>query len=385
MKKIVFIYTFSLGFITYIPCSLNAQQTIKTPIRPLTYEVSYIGDNVNNLSGGIKTGTCYLGMANFRLNFTVEKAGFWNASQFFINAANTHGASPSSELLGDMQVASNIDAGNHTYFQEVWFKQSIGKIEFTVGLQDLNVEFANSGHGAIFLNSSFGILPIISNNFTAPIFPLTTLGLTTKWNITGNSSWINAIYDGRPTDFDYNPYNVKWQFNSGDGLLAISEYQCTATFKELLGTYKIGVYSHSHIVEQSFNKKLPDSLNHNQFGLYTYADQKIWVHANRCLGIFTQLGYSPSDESTICFYLGIGMNYSGLFSRSGKDILGLGIAHEQFNNNFYSETAIELTYQYQITKSIFVQPDLQYIINPVGTGEKLNNILAANFRLGIHI
>jgi porin len=383
MKKIVSAIILSIGLITYSH-SLNAQETTGSLNQPFTFEASYIGDNVNNLSGGIKTGSCYLGMANLRLSFDIEKAGLWKGGLLYINAANTHGDSPSSELFGDMQVASNIDAGNHTYLQEVWFRQALGKVEFTIGLQDLNVEFANSENGALFLNSSFGILPVISNNFSAPIFPLTTLGLTSKWNISEKSSWINALYDGSPTDFDYNPYNVKWQFISGDGLLAISEYQYNTAIKDLPGTYKIGVYSHSHIVEKSLDRSLPDSLNHNLLGFYAYADQNIWTQNNKSIGVFVQLGYSPSTTSTNNFYLGFGTNYRGLLSKQGKDILGLAIAHEEFKDIADCETTIELTYQYQITKNIFVQPDFQYIINPAGTGEKLNNSLAANLRLGIN-
>ncbi len=380
MKKIILAFSLFVHF-SY---SIFAQETLKTPKEPLTFEASYIGDNVNNLSGGIKTGSCYLGMANIRLDFDFEKAGLWSGGEFYINSANTHGASPSSELLGDVQVASNIDAGNHTYLQEVWFKQALGKVEFTLGLQDLNVEFANSENGALYMNSSFGILPVISGNITPPIFPLTALGLTAKWNISENATWVNALYDGSPTDFDYNPYNVKWQFISGDGLLAISEYQYNTTIKELPGTYKIGGYAHSHIIEESLHKNIPDSLNHNIFGFYVYTDQKIWQNNNKSIDLFAQLGYSPCNSSTNDFYLGLGVNYSGLFSKKGTDILGLAFAHEHFNDGIKSETAVELTYQYRLTKNIFVQPDFQYIINPAGTGETLNNSLAGNLRLGIH-
>jgi porin len=379
MKKTIL----ALTLFVYFSCSLFAQETFKNPKRPLTFEASYIGDNVNNLSGGIKTGSCYLGMANILLNFDFEKAGLWKGGQFYINAANTHGVSPSFELLGDVQVASNIDAGNHTYLQEVWFKQALGKVELTLGLQDLNVEFANSANGALYMNSSFGILPVISGNITPPIFPLTALGLTAKWNISENAIWVNALYDGSPTDFDYNPYNVKWQFISGDGLLAISEYQYNATIMELPGTYKIGGYAHSHIIEESLHKNIPDSLNHNIFGLYAYADQKLWQNSNKSIDLFAQLGYSPCTSSTNDFYLGLGVNYSGLFSKEGADILGLAFAHEHFKDGMKSETAVELTYQYQLTNNIFIQPDFQYIINPAGLGITLKNCLAMNFRFGI--
>jgi porin len=384
MKKIVFALALSFNFILILSFSLRAQDEKNKLDEALKFEVSYIGDNINNLSGGIRTGSCYLGEANIRLELDIEKLGLWKGFHLFINAANTHGASPSSELLGDLQVASNIEAGNHTYIQEVWFKQNFSRFELTIGLQDLNVEFANSEHGAFFLNSSFGILPIISNNIAAPIFPLTSLGFTMKWNISERCAWLNALYDGCPTNFDYNPYNLKWQFISGDGLLAISEFQHSKEINDLPVTYKLGIYSHSHIVERVLKGNIPDSLNSSLFGVYTYIDQTIRRRGDRSTGIFCQLGYSPSEKSANNFYFGFGMNYHSLFSRQGKDILGLALAYGRLKNEEQSETSLELSYRYQICRNVFIQPDFQYIINPAGTGKELKNSFAGNFRFGIH-
>jgi porin len=362
---------------------LFSQETGKTINNPFQFEASYTGDNVNNLRGGIKSGSCYLGMANFHITFDTEKSGLWKGTQFYVNAANTHGDSPSSELLGDMQVASNIEAGNHTYLQELWVKQSLGNIEITAGLQDLNVEFATSENGSQFLNSSFGILPSISGNIPAPIFPLTSLGFTTKWNVSEKTSWLAAIYDGSPTNFDYNPYNIKWQFSSGDGILAITELQHNIEIKELAGTYKLGVYTHNHFVETKSVSNFPDSLNHTISGVYMYADQKIWQDTNKSIGVFAQLGYSPSKTCFNSSYFGLGVNIFGVFSKSQTDILGFAIAHENFTQDLGSETALELTYKRQITNNIFVQPDLQYIINPSGKSSNLNNCFAGTLRIGL--
>lgn len=376
-----------LTFLVFVLCFIStadAQNVNGKGSEPLSFEASYVGDNVNNLSGGIKTGSRYLGMANLQLNFDTEKAGLWKGGQFYVNAANTHGGSPSFELLGDIQVASNIDAGNHTYIQEFWVQQNWGDFELTIGLQDLNVEFANSDLGALYLNSSFGILPVISGNITPPIFPLTALGITAKWNVSEEIAWVNALYDGSPTDFDYNPYNIKWEFVSGDGLLAVSELQYRAMFRDEPGIYKIGGYAHSHVIEESMNTTIPDSLSGNIFGFYLYADQTIWHQNQHQLSMFSQLGYSPSNTSTNDFYLGIGINYRGLFSNEGRDVLGLALAMEYFKNGLKSEAVIELTYHNQLTKNIFFQPDFQYIIHPAGTGMTLDNAFAGILRFGFN-
>ena len=349
----------------------------------LSFDASYIGDNVINMSGGIKTGYNYLGMANLRLTFNTEKAGLWKGAMFYINAANTHGGTPSANLIGDNQVISNIEAGNHTFLQEVIFQQTIGKVDISAGLQDLNVQFANTESGSVYLNSSFGILPVISANTSAPIFPLTSFGLTVKWNISKSTSWINAIHDGSPTDFSSNPYNLHWHIHSGDGILAISEIQHNSDLFGLPGIYKLGLFTLYHIVENTFIKPVPDSINNPVNGIYTHSDQLLWQRGERSLSFFSQLGYSPSKGSINNYYLGLGLNLTGALNPEGRDILGLAMAHEHFTNGLNSETAIELTYRYQITDCLYIQPDLQYIISPAGTGIILENCLAGSIRFGL--
>ena len=382
MTKTYLKYGITFGGFTFVVIQSYAGQFPQDDEnKSVSLEVSYIGDNVNNISGGIKTGSRYLGMVNVLFGFDTEKAGLWKGGNFYMHGANTHGAEPSQQLIGDVQVMSNVEAGNHTYLQEFWVKQKFNKIEITAGLQDLNVEFAVSELGALYLNSSYGILPVISNNFNAPIFPLTTIGLTFKWDISEKTRWINALYDGSPTDFDYNPHNLKWQFSSGDGILAISEFQKNIMINEFPGVYKAGVFSHFH--KMGKNVATADSITNNLFGMYLFADQTIWERNLRNAGLFVQLGYSPSETSTNNFYLGTGINITGLLSKKAKDTFGLAVAHVTFTEDAKSETAVELTYLYQLTEHFFIQPDFQYILNPSGTSEPLPDALTANLRFGI--
>ena len=143
---------------------------------------SYKGDFVTNFRGGIQTGSTYLGLADLFLHFDTEKAGLWKGGEFLIHGANSHGGEPSANLIGDLQVVSNIEAGNHTFLYECWFKQKFANVTATIGLQDLNAEFAASDVGSLFLNSSFGVHSVISDNILAPIFPLTSPGITLCWD-----------------------------------------------------------------------------------------------------------------------------------------------------------------------------------------------------------
>ncbi|HAO09302.1 MAG TPA: hypothetical protein DCQ50_20515, partial [Chryseobacterium sp.] len=124
------------------------QSSILQPQKAITMQASYTGDIVANMFGGIKTGIKYLGMANLKVGFDAQNAKLWKGGQFFINGAVTQGQSPTEFLIGDFQTVSNIDAGDHIYVHELWYKQQFKYFEITFGLQDLNVEFAASDNGS---------------------------------------------------------------------------------------------------------------------------------------------------------------------------------------------------------------------------------------------
>ncbi len=108
------------------------------------------GDMAHSLSGGLRQGSVFLGMASFSISLDTKSAGLWKDGFFTASAARTLGAMPSAELFGDAQVTSNIEAGNHTFLMELWIRQRFGPTEITAGLQDMNAIFAISESGGCF-------------------------------------------------------------------------------------------------------------------------------------------------------------------------------------------------------------------------------------------
>ncbi len=385
MKKIYF--TSILAFTISIA---SAQDTIESPMqdtsKALTFEASYLGDLCSNAKGGIKTGVGYLGMANLRVGFSTESAKLWKGGNFFINGAATHGDTPSSKYIGDFQVASNIEAGNHIYLHEFWYKQSFSRFEFTLGLQDMNVDYIASENGGLFLNSSFGIPALVSDNIPVPIFPLTNLGISARVNISDAFAFQTALFDGCPTDFTKNTYNTNWNLDSRDGAFMISELQFTSSIKKMVGTFKAGYYYHTGHVQQLEDGSEEEVFKHN-YGFYAIADQQIWQSSGsgRTMSIFSQFAISPKAINNLHYYMGGGLSFSGLLKRF-ENTLGLAFAHSKFHAAALgSETAIELFYKMQITKNVSIQPDFQYIINPMGYERKLDNALVAIMRVGFNI
>jgi porin len=340
---------------------------------PFQFSASYIGDLVSNFSGGIKRGTAYLGLANLKAGFDTEKASWWKDGELFVNLGNTHGGKPSADLIGDFQGVSNIEAGNLTFMYELWYRQHVANLTFTVGLQDLNADFAMTRNGSLFTNSSFGIQSSIADNNPVPIFPLTALGANLKWSITDSYTLQMAVFDGTPDDFESNPYNTNWTLNKSQGYLAVGEFQLIKSLlKGRSGVYKFGVYFHEH----------NDSIDVEQEngGIYVIGDQELTDK----LSVFSQIGFSPKSKNNHNHFFSLGFNYKSPFRKRPHDLFGMAVAYAGIDRNVIgSETALELTYSYEVCKNIYVRPDIQYIINPAGTGEKLKNALVGFLRFGV--
>jgi len=363
-----------------ITLSINARTAFSKEMEnsketPFKFNVSYTGDVVSNFSGGIKRGTTYLGLANIKAGFNTETAAWWKGGRLFVNIGNTHGGEPSSTLVGDFQGVSNIEAGNLSFLYELWYKQNLGKIEITAGLQDLNADFAVNEDGAMFTNSSFGIHSSIADNVAPPIFPLTALGVNLKWNISDTFLWETAVFDGTPDDFETNPYNTKWKLSKNQGYLAVTELQVK---KSLLagktGNYKVGVYYHQH------NDTIAQEQKNG--GFYFVGNQQI---SNK-LYVFSQIGLCPKKMNKNNLYFSVGLNCKGLIETRKNDQFGIAIAYAGIQDSKVgSETAIEVTYKFEINKNIYLRPDIQYIINPAGTDVKLPNDLVGFIRFGVDL
>jgi porin len=374
-----------LGLLMFFNHAAFNQEIMPTDEKPYQLEASYISDFGRNFSGGIKKGNVFLGMANINFSFDTQKAGWWQGGSMFVKGANLHGDSPTGELVGDFQTVSNIDAGEHTYIQEWWYNQRLGTLNITVGLQDLNAEFVAVESGANFLNSSFGIPPVVSGNIPAPIFPLTAPAIVLKWEANDKITWLASFFDGKPTDFENNRYNLNWKLCKEDGFLAISELQVNQV-NFLPDVVKIGAYYHSELTEENQNTGTKEVLFDRNYGVYCIADHCLWEKQNssKKLTAFAQVVASPEKYNTHHLYFGGGFTFSGIFGDGSGDLLGIGIAHAVFNHmESNSETVIEFNLHKDFGDNFFIQPDIQYVINPSGTDVKLDNALIGFVRMGL--
>lgn len=357
----------------------------------LQFNTSFTGDFVINFSGGLKRGYTYIGKEDLTVAFNTEQAGLWRNGNLFLHGLNTHGNGPSATLTGDLQMMSNIEAGDHTSLYEYWYCQQIGKVSILVGQHDLNSEFVGTKYGGTFINSSFGIAPSISLNVPVSIYPLAAPCLFLKYKPGERVTYKAAVYDGNPGNFATNRYNLEWNINKEEGLLYIAEVEQDVQLNgQQTGSIKIGTFYHSgHFINYTDTLK----LRKGNYGAYIVAEKALFacsLHAGRGLCIFFQGGITPSVWNMVRYYVGGGFRYHGILPARFKDELGIAFAHislseEYIRNNSGTlsyETALEGTYIFRFGGRYSIQPNLQYIIHP-GANKNINNCLAGLLRFSL--
>ncbi|OFX73141.1 MAG: hypothetical protein A2X12_03875 [Bacteroidetes bacterium GWE2_29_8] len=375
--RILIVFIFLVASSLYLSAQLNDSA--------FSLETMYRGDVVHCFKG-LKTSSAYLGQIDMAISLDTREAKLWKNGLMHVHIINNHGNQPSEEFVKDIQTFDNIEAISATRLLQLWYKHNINNFTVTIGQHDLNSIFCNSESASFFINSSFGVMHSVSYNFPVSIFPITTLGLILQYNLNDKYSIQTAAYNGNPGDETNNPYNTNWVLDKSNGFIYIADFIVNTNFNnKLRGQYKLGAFYHSSRFNSitDINKTY---LGNN--GFYIIADQAIINKTNTSqktnkLNIFVKLGYADQKINMVNYFGAMGLHYSNIFTNKFDNNLGIAIAStyinkklQKANNEFTSnETAIELSYNLQLSSIFSIQPDLQYIINTGANSKKVNSLI----------
>ena len=356
----------------------------------ITTEIVYTADVFANTSGGFDTGV------RFMDNLDVLVKGEWEFATLFLYGLANQGGNL-SELTGDLQVVSNIEAPNSFRLFEAWANFPIKPIKSSLllGLYDLNTEFDITNTGSLFINSSHGIGADFasSGRFSPSIFPYTSLAARLKVNLIPGISLKGAVFDGIPSD-PGNPSGTKVRLRESDGTLMVGEIAMfspkvkaglgrnvvtSSPFRMLLGIWK---YS-----EERTGWEGDQQLDAGAYAMVEVLAFKENNEDNQGLSIFGRYGITNKQVNRYESYLGAGLVYKGIFPNRNTDKIGLAFSLpinsdmylEATNQELADELIAELTYQFKFSKSWLMQVDAQYIANP-NRAPGLNDAMVVGLR-----
>ena len=136
----------------------------------------------------------------------------------------------------------------------------------------------------------------------------------------------------------------------------------------------------------------------NSYGFYGHADQMVWQESpgsDQGLTLWSAVVLSPQQNiAKLPFQANAGVVYKGLIPARDQDYTIFGLVYGKFSRNYARtveaagngypqyEMVLEWGYRVNFTKFAYIQPDVQWVINPGGTG-RIPNALVLGAQMSV--
>jgi porin len=397
---------------------------------------------LGNVTGGTRKGADYDGLTQMLLQLDTKRAFGWYGGTFNISALQVHGRSLSQDNLQSLQTASGIEADRSTRLWELWYQQKFldeDRMDIRIGQQSLDQEFMVSQNASYFMNTMFGwpMVPSADLPGGGPAYPLSAPGVRLRYRPIDPITFLLGVFSGSPaSNNNGDPQMVNasgTNFPLHNGVTVIGEVQFSYPAlgsminadeaAPLARLYKLGFwYDSENFADQQFDNTGLSLANpasngvpinhHGDFSVYAVADQMLWVdphEGDRTIAMFVRvLGAPQANRNLITFSANAGLTFHEPFLHRDADTFAIGMGFAKVSGSDSaldqatavatgsyvptrsSETYLEITYQYQVTPWLQLQPDAQYVFTPGGgladpnnPGHRIGNELVLGVRTNI--
>jgi porin len=377
--------------------------------------LTFVTDVQGNPLGGRHQGLRETNDLGLDVAVDLERLVGWKGGRFDVSLSLRSGTSLTTADIGNVFNVAEICCG-HTYrLANVYLEQSLADdvVNIRVGRIATGDEFLTSPLYWNFLQSAIDGNPggiLLNIPFTA--YPVATWGARLRVHPVESLSVMAGVYNNDPTLGENGKHGVDWTMRGP--LLAIAEVGFRLNQGReatgLPGNYKVGGFYADGPFPDLFRDVQGGSaavsdlapLSHpRNAGFYVLLDQMVYREGGPGTGQgltpFASLLFSPDvDVNPMPFFVNGGLVYQGPLPSRPLDRAAFGVAYGKFSRQLQRaqrdaqsppqryEVALELTYIIQALRWLQVQPDVQYIINPGGTG-KIRDALVIGFQLAISL
>ena len=377
--------------------------------RGVKFSVTYIGETLGNLSGGLKRGSVYEDRFNIALDIDFEKLTGLKQLTLHTNIFQIDGGGLSRGSLLNYLAVSGIEALPTTRLYEFWLEQKWGtKLALRAGQLAADSEFMTAKYTDVFTNASLGWPVGFSANMPSggPSPPLAAIGARLRGDVSDNLTLIGGIFNGDtagpgPDDPQLrNRYGVNFRVNDPPLLLGEAQFLWNGEKGDpgLDGKLKLGYWRHfgsfqdqrcddaGRSLASAASSGTPASLR-GDYGIYAAFEQKLYrvgSDDDRGIGIFARATYAPPDRNLIDIYADAGVELIGLNDSRAKDKFGVAAAYAHISPRVRAldsdyriangaawpvrrfEALLTSVYQYEVRPGWSLQPNIQYIWHPGG-------------------
>ncbi|WP_200335851.1 carbohydrate porin [Thiocystis violacea] len=336
-------------------------------ISPFLVYDSIIGANV---SGGIEAANDFTGQVYAGIKLDLEKLLGLNRTTFKMSMVNRHGDSV-GEFVGGIYDPMTIYGGQTTYLYDLWLETTFGdNWALKLGRISADQDFAVSPLYAYSLSTAINgpIRALLLENAMTS-FPYAVWGGRLKYRIAEQHHFQIGAYQIGPNMWNYHDHGVDFSIRGDDGVSILAQYDWTPKVLDRPAHVYVGVINSFY----DFNDFDEASTTDYFARFYGHADVEV-VDGLKLFGLLT---YSDQDEVAKTPFQGsVGAIYKGLIPSREDDRTFFYATYGGLSNDYGRslgedvdfEAVYELGHRFQIIPSFFIQPSVQYIQKPGGTG-----------------
>jgi polyphosphate glucokinase len=378
----------------------------------ITPTLTFVTDIASNPSGGKSRGFSEADNLGLDLLFNLDKLVGLQGGSFFVSLSQRSGTSLSAKRVDNVFAIQQVYGGQTFHLINVAYQQKLldGRVETSIGRIAAGDDFLVSLYDYLFMQNGFDGNPVgvFFNSPGMTAYPNATWGARVKVKPTQRTYLMAGIYNGDPSIRENNHNGVDMSIHGPAFVIGEAGYQRNGLLGDsrLLGHYKAGFwYDNSTFTDyRTVEFAQPAGSKRGNWGFYTLFDQVLFPFgegsSNRGFGIFGSFLVAPDETvSQMPYFFTAGVACRGMFSSRPIDTAGFGVVYGSFSKDLSNaqereqpldpaigvqdyETVLEWTYRFNFRKgALFFQPDIQYVINPGGTGN-IDNALVLGCQIG---
>ena len=396
---------------------------------------SYTNNIAGNPVGGKSAGFTYTDNTSFGLELNFEKLIGWKGLSVTVSGLNRAGSSLSQQNIGNQFTVQQVYGGQTVMFYALLFEQKLldDKVSIKAGRFAAGDDFASSPIYWLYMNNGIDGNPqALPVNTCFSAYPWAVWAARLRVDPTPECNAMFGVYQVSNRVFGHPDYHgLDWSIRQGDGVLLLSQFAWTPEFfkrpveKAAVSDGKSVVATKARSEGKTFKAVSPETemkglpghywfgayyspwqfaqfgttdTASNSYGFYWHADQMVWQKSpgsDQGLTLWSSLVLSPQQNiAKLPFQANAGVVYKGLIPTREQDYTIFGLVYGKFSNNYARtvaaagngypqyEMVLEWGYRINFTKFAYVQPDLQWVINPGGTG-RIPNALVLGAQMSV--
>lgn len=370
----------------------------------------YTTDPAGDPVGGKSHNFNYADDWFFGVNLSLDKLVGWQGAKFVVNAINRDGGNSVQSGVGGVYNPQQTVGGQDLFLYNVTLEQLFfdGKFSIKAGRMSESDDFNSSPIYNLYLTNAIdGDIRNVLFDTQFSAYPFPTWAARLAYDPTPDWHAKFGIFQNTSHVFDPNRHGLDWTISGKDGPMMIAQVGWTPhLFKQtqpapaapgdknfcgdpkpqeeeqgLPGHYIFGGSFSPWKGYAQFDK---NHLAGQSYGIYAHADQMVYQQkpgTDQGLVLWAAAGYYPQQNiSIVPFQVNAGFVYQGLIPKREDDKLIFGFTYGKFSRDYARtidatgaghpnhEIVIEADYRFQLTKFLYLQPDVQGVIDPGGTG-----------------